>query len=430
MIIGTIGIVASLTYPNEIKHPALVLDITPTVSSKIVISAAPKPTVSTPPKPKPAAVIQPSIFVPATLAQVPTPVQPMPVPVSPPVIEPTPPVQPPISTPRKKIIEYGWDVPNTAFIHAHIQEMEKQPFDGVIFRAGIYPITYTAFDTKPWDEKAMRFDLLATIPWKKFTDNFLILYSSIESSGAVDWFDDAKWQVIATNMKLHAKAAKTARAVGIALDTEAYGVSAWKFNDHFPNKTFAEAQTIVRKRGAQWLSAIQTEFSNPKILAFHSMSAVRMLTSDSAARIPNTGYALWPAFLEGMLSVAGPQTIIIDGNEISYGYTKAADFMTGRDRVYHLPTGFIDPAYQQQYKDKVQTAMAIYADGIFKKGGTERLQQNVYYGLQAADEYLWIYSEKMDWWRSSGGAPFAGLADGIITARDLYLNDKPFSFNE
>jgi hypothetical protein len=33
----------------------------------------------------------------------------------------------------KKLIEFGWDEPNTAFMRKHIAEMEKTPFDGTVF---------------------------------------------------------------------------------------------------------------------------------------------------------------------------------------------------------------------------------------------------------------------------------------------------------
>ena len=35
----------------------------------------------------------------------------------------------------KKLIEFGWDEPSTSFMKAHIEEMEKTPFDGVVFHA-------------------------------------------------------------------------------------------------------------------------------------------------------------------------------------------------------------------------------------------------------------------------------------------------------
>jgi len=45
------------------------------------------------------------------------------------------PAIPPLNAPwQKKLIEYGWDSQTPAFIAEHIREMEKRPFDGLIFR--------------------------------------------------------------------------------------------------------------------------------------------------------------------------------------------------------------------------------------------------------------------------------------------------------
>jgi len=38
--------------------------------------------------------------------------------------------------PKKKIVEYGWDVPYPDFVRDNIGQMEKRPFDGIIFRTG------------------------------------------------------------------------------------------------------------------------------------------------------------------------------------------------------------------------------------------------------------------------------------------------------
>jgi len=35
--------------------------------------------------------------------------------------------------PGKKLIEFGWDEPNPAFMKAHLAEMERTPFDGCVF---------------------------------------------------------------------------------------------------------------------------------------------------------------------------------------------------------------------------------------------------------------------------------------------------------
>src|SRR4051794_11611707 len=33
----------------------------------------------------------------------------------------------------KRLIEFGWDEPGTAFLRTHLQEMERTPFDGCVF---------------------------------------------------------------------------------------------------------------------------------------------------------------------------------------------------------------------------------------------------------------------------------------------------------
>src|SRR2546423_11533626 len=37
------------------------------------------------------------------------------------------------SRPAKKLIEFGWDEPDTAFMRKHIAAMEQTPFDGTVF---------------------------------------------------------------------------------------------------------------------------------------------------------------------------------------------------------------------------------------------------------------------------------------------------------
>ena len=39
---------------------------------------------------------------------------------------------------KKKLIEFGWDEPDTAFMREHVAEMERTPFDGCVFHVD-YP---------------------------------------------------------------------------------------------------------------------------------------------------------------------------------------------------------------------------------------------------------------------------------------------------
>jgi hypothetical protein len=83
----------------------------------------------------------------------------------------------PPARPVKKLIEYGWDVPYPDQVRKDIRNMEKKPFDGVIFRLREWN---HAFDPRPWDEAKLKpqLDDLAAIEWRTFTDNFLCLYAA------------------------------------------------------------------------------------------------------------------------------------------------------------------------------------------------------------------------------------------------------------
>ena len=71
---------------------------------------------------------------------------------------------------EKKLIEYGWDVPTPDYIRANIREMEKKPFDGLVFKlkgGG------TVLDPKPMDaaQFAEDYENVSNIPWETFTIN-------------------------------------------------------------------------------------------------------------------------------------------------------------------------------------------------------------------------------------------------------------------
>ena len=66
---------------------------------------------------------------------------------------------------EKKLIEYGWDVPTPDVIRANIREMEKRPFDGLVFKlkgGG------NVLDPKPMDaaQFAEDYDNVANIAWE------------------------------------------------------------------------------------------------------------------------------------------------------------------------------------------------------------------------------------------------------------------------
>jgi hypothetical protein len=148
--------------------------------------------------------------------------------------------------PKKKIVEYGWDVPYPDFVRDNIREMEKRPFEGIIFRTKGFD---HIFDTRPWkqDKLQPQFDTLAQIKWKKFTDNFLTLYAV--SKWKMDWFKDEHWNVIVENMKLFSLAVRRGNCVGVCFDPEPYGTDPWVYPGSYKDKSFDQVCDQVRRRG-------------------------------------------------------------------------------------------------------------------------------------------------------------------------------------
>ncbi len=238
------------------------------------------------------------------------------------------------SRPKKKIVEYGWDVPYPDFVRDNIREMEKRPFEGLIFRTKGFD---HVFDVRPWNKADLQpqLDTLAQIKWQKFTDNFLTLYAA--NQWKMDWFNDDQWKVIVENMKLFSLAVKTANCVGVCFDPEPYGNNPWAYPGQNGNRPFDEVADKVRQRGRQFMVALQENKSELKVLSFFLMALFSNVVDQPdpavrAQRLQRNSYALLPAFVLGMLEGTAPGAVLIDGNESAYYHESPLDFY----KDYHL----------------------------------------------------------------------------------------------
>jgi len=342
----------------------------------------------------------------------------------------------------KKLVEYGWEVPTPDFIRANIRQMEQRPFDGLIFKlkAGT-----NVLEPKAWEESKFAKDLedLREITWEKFTDNFVIMLAASNQ----DWFNDEHWKAIENNVRLVARAAKVGRCVGICFDQEPYGENPWAYTKaaHRQSKSFAEYEAIARRRGAQYIRAVEGEFPKPKILTFFQLSLFGGLLKPMkpelrATQLSQTGYALLPAFLNGMLDAAGPDAVIIDGNENAYYYTDSRQHLN----VYHLITQqglyLVDPALWSKYRAQVQVGQALYIDQYFGLRTNKVLghfmtpeerpkwfEHNVWWTMHTTDRYVWCYSERMNWWTNKDVPP--GCEEAIRSARATLAAGQKLGFD-
>jgi len=321
---------------------------------------------------------------------------------------------------RKKFIEVGWDMPDTAFLRRHWQEMERDaPFDGVHFYVvgrtpdGGRVDSLNIWDGKPWernwftnciaDLKACRFS--------KFTDNFLRIDAT---PGSLEWADDAAWKNLAAKLAICSWIAREGGAKGICLDLEGYGVKSFKF-DLAKGASFTALSALARRRGEEIMRAVAREFPGQVLFAYwlNSINAKAGRVSNPDAILATETYGLQPAFINGLLDAAPPEMTLVDGCEDGYfkdgesEYQRAAAEM----RQWHGPVAkLMAPENRRKWRAQGQASFGFYLDMYLNPPGHQyyfpplegsrlkRLQRNLAAARDAADEYVWIYGEQCNWW--------------------------------
>jgi hypothetical protein len=310
----------------------------------------------------------------------------------------------------KKLIEHGWDMPYPTFIRDHVREMEKRPFDGVVLKL---EGGRNVFEPTRWAEAdfAADFEALGEVKWKRFTDNFI----AIGAATTQDWFNDEHWQAIEHNAHLVARAARVGGCVGLCLDPKAYkGVNPWSYADaaHHDTKSFDEYQSLVRRRGAQFMRAVEQELPGAKVMTLWMLSGLaRFLVYWDPDGLADQKFGLLPSFFNGMLHAAGPNVTIMDGNMHSYWNEDRSAYLLQYHRLKQRSLLLVDPANIRKFQTQVQVSMAAYADTCYGRYKADELsaymtpeeqatwfEHNVYWALYTADEYAWCRSEKMNWW--------------------------------
>ena len=342
----------------------------------------------------------------------------------------------------KKLIQYGWGIPTPDFIRENIRQMEKRPFDGLIFqlRGGRNVLTPTPWDAAKFEQD---YENLRQIKWRKFTDNFVIMLAASKQ----DWFNDEHWGAIEQNVRLIAKGARIAGCVGVCFDQEPYGANPWAYSQtaHRAIKSFAEYEAIVRRRGAQFIRTVEGELPGAQILTFFQLSyfsqlLVPMSPAERQSKLSQVHYSLLPAFLNGMLDAASPDVRIIDGNEGAYYYTDSRSHFEAYHRMKQRGLLLVDPKHWPKYRRQVQAGHALYIDQYFglrtrkvlghfltAEDRAKWFEHNVYWSLNTTDKYVWCYSERMHWFRNQNIPP--GCEAAIRSAREKLDAGRPLGID-
>ena len=349
------------------------------------------------------------------------------------------------TTPAVKLIEYGWDSPRPEFVRTHIREMERRPFDGVIMR--LSDGGGDIFQPHAWDAEklAPQLPVLRDIQWQSFDSNFLAMYAA----SSMDWYDDTDWGVVTAHAAFMARAASACRCTGLMFDPEPYGPSPWTYAEqvHAADRTFSEYQVIVRRRGREFMRALQREYPGLELLTLHGYSYFSQVSAGAGVRQPENvlmshTWGLLPAFYDGLWEEADSRTRIIDGSERSYFFERPDQFLRGAAAVRRGVLPFVATELWEKYVRQVQVAQTLYIDWIFGKymaswptvvnglRGDQRAQlaeHHVYHALRNSDKYVWSYSEKMNWWTGEHLPP--GAESALRSARQKVRNSEPLGFD-
>ena len=183
-----------------------------------------------------------------------------------------------------------------------------------------------------------------------------------------------------------------------------------------------------RRRGAQFVTALQTNKPDVTVVLMFSVSMVAAQAAEEGGDRTSLQYALIPAFVNGMLDSAGPGVRIVDGNEGGYYYRTPRDYANAADWIRDQGASLIDSKHRGRYQRDAVGA-AVSPDCVFgvwtgpnfqvcepgELSTTDRrilLEQNVHAALRNADDVVWLYNENFD----LVGPNLTGLAQENVPA--------------
>lgn len=315
---------------------------------------------------------------------------------------------------RKKLIEFGWDEPDTTFLRSHIAEMRKTPFDGCVFHAGFQKpggvkgsFTWDSWGTNAFTEAdltAAFADLRAT-HFGRFKENFLRFNTT---PAKLDWFDDHS--AVMQNARLAAQLARAGHCPGLLFDIEQYNEPLFDYRKQrdAKNKGWEVYAAQVRLRGRQVMEAFQQGYPSLTVFLTFGYSLPWLESYSGKGSLADVHYGLLAPFLDGMIEAAKGPTRIIDGHETAYGYKSASQFDAARKTTTQGLLPIV--RHPSRYAQVVSIGFGLWLDHDWRKRGwdiedpgknyfsPEAFESSVREALKTADKYVWIYSETPRWW--------------------------------
>ncbi len=320
-----------------------------------------------------------------------------------------------------QLIYYGWDNPKIVSLASVLPKLAKSPFDGMAVMATAHTELFTVV---PFAEADFANDnqVLESLNVQQLASSYLLIHSAADQK--FDWTSESHWAAVQQNLKYYSQLVKRGKFKGIVFDMEPYGKNPWSYSSQIanPRVNFTTLGELVRGRGADMMSMLQTENPGITIWTLYGLSANQEAYSALKAGKQRTealegdGYGLWPYFLSGWVGAADAKTKIIDGNEPSYYYSQRQDFFDARSHVENDLQILLPPETRKNYTQSIQLGQAVYVDGVMNAAKSPRfigyyfeseadriamLKSNIQNAMQSSKSLVWIYSEVPKWWENA-----------------------------
>jgi hypothetical protein len=327
----------------------------------------------------------------------------------------------------KKLIEWGWDEPDTQFMRQNVEKMEQLPFDELVFHAASGKrgnLSWEIWGGRRFehDEFRQALDDLKATRFRRFTDRFLRVNVT---PGKVDWFDGPDWATVLHNAGVAARLARQGGCKGFLLDVEQYEGKPFDYRrqGRRGTKSFEEYRRQVRRRGREWVRAVNREFPDITVLLTFGYSIAQ--PGSRARDRSEAPYGLLADFLDGVLDACSTETTVVDAWETSYPYKERRQFERAYETIKEKALGWT--AVPGKYRKQVQAGFGIWMDYDWRKKGwdTTDFSKNhfrpaefegaVRSALQVSDRYVWVYTEQPRWW--TGAKLPQAYVDALTNAR-------------
>ncbi len=342
----------------------------------------------------------------------------------------------------------GENAVTSRYLASHPEFAASFPFDGYVIpavlpvewgeRLGLAPREYFLHELL-WNTVELPSEAidpivadLNSVHWGTLSDNFLncTLIDGARGRFTPDLSNDQDWAIVEHNAAMAARLCREAHLQGFWLDTEQYGNYRWRTKsgvpefetDRPPNLKFPfgkDSPALLRRRGAQWIKAVQAQLPAVKIIVTFAWSPDAVGYEPLQGSIP---------FLDGVLDAIEHPGQLIHGYENTFYYGqgpgtlnaandgKPAGFAGDRGR-YEAARAWMREwrslsGNPPKYDQFVKTGMAAWIEDDpwslypgWPSGTKTSFWANLPLALASSDEYVWIWSEHTHY----GQTPAAGI---------------------